>query len=348
MIENGSLVKSVLSRTFLKTYIRGVQDVESSFPDNLRIGQGAHGTVYSRDGRIFKLQDMNPDIFRGQHNNPAFRFTSKDLFVFLKEKGLIVLMDQGVGEALVMNTIQSPLLTSLADFFIYFSPKQGVWRTCIEMSSKVGPSYRSYFSEHLQKNPKKNLELLLDLFRNMKRDLEKHNFVHGDLQMDNIRVVDCDYGKCLQFIDFGLSSFTIKKGRKTYKCLPANTYNRLSNTHKDVNLIHSNIELRNLSAEEKQKIKDGVYYNQSVDVCKLLQHYYNFRKEYDEKLDGCIGHRISRKQARLQSPHHPVYSAVLVHSLQNLSYDEAIKELENEIARLKENKVGGTKKRTLK
>jgi len=323
--------------TFVERFVRKEPHYVDT-TDFIEILGSSHGKLYKKEGNVIKIQKLNPDLF---HNvevvSEMFPFTQEVLFPSLSKK-TVLLKDQGIGEALVMNSVSSKIIPELHNFFIYFCSEDRLWKTYIEMSFIEGLTYRDYYTKNsLQHHPEQNLELLLHLFLTMRSDFKDTGFVHGDLLMNNVIVKG--HPPRLYLIDFGLSSVKISG----YRFLPFNTYRRL-NAISVTNRTHTHRPRYN------QKVDKIKLYDASVDICKLMQYYNKFSGEFEKILDGCMGPHYTRKYAKDTS--RGIESVVML-CLSNprLTYTKAITELEERLQELR-NRGGhrrrGTKSRSKK
>ena len=253
------------------------------------VGGGNSGSAYlMNDGKLLKLQMLRYPLFSKS------TLTDQDLYTVDSEQKTVAINDVTIIELLSMSTLATSIVPDAYDFG-YYIDEHSHHCSWITMSTIVGVTIGDYVNkmeygdEDEETERLQYVRMVLGLVENLKTMYETYCFIHGDLTRSNM-IVDL-HVNAIKMIDFGRSQIMID-GITYY--------------------AHHVRE----KMEGKRLMKCG------VDLCKVLQYYKDFSKDFEALLEKCVGYKGNSRPPVIYS-----YS-------EKLTYDSAINELRQEIYRL--------------
>jgi serine/threonine protein kinase len=275
--------------TYKKTYPE-FQTLSEKFSSN--IGSGASGVVYSMSGdpsKVIKLQKLRFPLFKKSEAS----LTEEDLYEINQET--IIATEPALIENIVMTDIVS--MPKVHDFGIVYGAypvdSQMCWFSFMVMDRVPGiPLIEILNIKPFQTNKSYYLKVYKMILEKMKMLWDKYQFTHGDLNIRGNLLMDQQTGEA-HIIDFGTASFIFEG----YHIYPRHILERYT----------------------KASGKQSTELMQGVDICKILQVYNGFSREFEEKLNGCSG---NYGQSR---------PPLVIFSKFPLEYNEALNEVERAI-----------------
>jgi serine/threonine protein kinase len=246
-------------------------DIQHYWKDKPVIGHGSTGTVYDiGSGMVCKVQKL---FTQHPSSNDAF-YVKYDTVVYIKESFL--------HEGMVMQELYNPHSRLIPQVFhICYGVHDTSFVSVVIMEKSDGKTYIPFIIPLPILVP-----MISSLLVELKRLYHKHQFIHGDLISDNMRMTP-DF--TLRLIDFGLSSCVMDH---VLYCRYHSFKNRLLptllNDTKMLSLIRKKISTFSCDAFFSFLQE----HRQAIDICKLMApepFYVNIPSDFRKKIQTCVG-----------------------------------------------------------
>lgn len=245
--------------------------IERFWKDKPILGHGSTGTVYDiGSGQVCKVQKL---FTQHPSSNDAF-YVKYDTIVYMKESFL--------HEAMIMQELYTPHSRLIPQVFhICYGMYDNTHVSVVVMEKTDGKSYIPYVVPLPILVP-----MISSLLVELKTLYQRHQFIHGDLISDNMRMTP---ESTIRLIDFGLSSCVLDH---VLYCRYHSFKNRLLPTLLNDTKMLSLLRKKVPTFSCHSFIFFLQEHRQAIDICKLMApepFYVNIPPNFRKKIQTCVG-----------------------------------------------------------